>query len=253
MSILNKNFIKEFITNNKIIKEDINKKEYEASIPVPFRWTHGATDYHLGDGLLIYSIVQFMMAKVCLCIGSGGGFIPRIITQARLDLWNQNIFEGSNDLNWGDIGVTYVVDANNGIGGSPDWLEEDSFYRRNFYPRLIVDTSENAYYNFFIKEDIKLDYIHIDGDHSYEGVKRDFELYSKILSPNGIISIHDTDKRYEKEHIVTEDAKKDYFPFDGPSKFIQELGNEWQRFDFFNLGIQRNKPASTGLTLIKHA
>lgn len=253
MSILNKDYINNFISNNIEIKKDINKKEYEERIPVPYRWAHGATDFHLGDGLLIYSIVQYMRAKVCLCIGSGGGFIPRIITQARLDLWDSGIFEGNNDLNWGDIGVTYVVDANNGIGGHTDWVNENSFYRKTFCPRLILDTSENAYYNFFVKEDIKLDYIHIDGDHSYEGVKRDFDLYSKILSPTGIISIHDTDKRYEEEFIITEDAKKDYHSFNGPSKFIEELGSEWQRFDFFNLGIQRDKPSSTGLTLIRHA
>ncbi len=36
-----------------------------------------------------------------------------------------------------------------------------------------------------------LDFIFIDGDHSFEGVSKDFEMYSKILSPNGIIALHD--------------------------------------------------------------
>lgn len=36
-----------------------------------------------------------------------------------------------------------------------------------------------------------LDFIFIDGDHSFEGVSKDFELYSKILSPHGIIALHD--------------------------------------------------------------
>lgn len=253
MNILNKNFIYNNITNNRIVKEDFNKKEYEEIVPVSYRWSHGATDWDLGDGLLVYSIVQFYRAKVCLCIGSGGGFIPRIITQARLDLYSQGIFDGNMDLNWGDIGVTYVVDANNGIGGNPDWLGEDSFYRKTFYPRLIIDTAENAYYNLFVKEDIRFDYIHIDGDHSYNGVKQDFELYSTLLSTNGIITIHDTDSRYEATHIVTEDAKRDFHSFQGPSKFVKELGSEWQVFDFFNFGIKRDKPSSTGLTIIRRA
>jgi hypothetical protein len=30
-----------------------------------------------------------MRAKVCFFIVSGGGFIPRIMTQARIDLYNQ--------------------------------------------------------------------------------------------------------------------------------------------------------------------
>lgn len=35
------------------------------------------------------------------------------------------------------------------------------------------------------------DLIFIDGDHSYEGVKSDFENYSKLLNKNGIIAFHD--------------------------------------------------------------
>jgi len=31
-----------------------------------------------------------------------------------------------------------------------------------------------------------------DGDHSYEGVKRDFEMYSPLVRPGGIIAFHDT-------------------------------------------------------------
>ena len=40
---------------------------------------------------------------------------------------------------------------------------------------------------------------------------------------------------------------------EGPSKFIQEISNDWQRFDFFNEGVLDNKPSSTGLTILKHA
>jgi hypothetical protein len=36
-----------------------------------------------------------------------------------------------------------------------------------------------------------VDFIFIDGDHSFEGVRKDFELYSQLLSENGIIALHD--------------------------------------------------------------
>lgn len=36
------------------------------------------------------------------------------------------------------------------------------------------------------------DFIFIDGDHSYNGIKNDWELYSKKIVPGGIIALHDT-------------------------------------------------------------
>jgi hypothetical protein len=237
--ITNQHYIESFITTND-------------GIDVPYRWTHGATVKHLGDGLLVYSIIQHMRAKVCVCIGSGGGFIPRIMTQARIDLWHQGIFDGNADMNWGDIGVTYVVDVCNGVGGNTDLENENSFYRNKFHPRFIKETSERAYYDFFVKQDIKIDFLFIDGDHSYEGVKLDFELYSKLLNENGVIVIHDTDEIYGKELIVSEDAKKDFYSFEGPSKFVKELETDvnWNIVNLFNNGILKDKPASTGITIV---
>jgi hypothetical protein len=206
----------------------------------------------MGDGIIVYSLIQHMRSKVCVCIGSGGGFIPRIMTQARLDLYKQKIFEGDNDLNWGNIGATYLVDACNGVGGPNDIDDETSFYRTNFYPRFIKSTSVDAYYDFFVRQDIKIDLLWIDGDHSYEGVKTDFELYSNILSEHGIIVIHDTDPTYEETLIVSEDAKKDYHPFDGPARLIKELqeNQEWNLINLHNFRILMDKPSSSGITII---
>jgi predicted O-methyltransferase YrrM len=36
-----------------------------------------------------------------------------------------------------------------------------------------------------------VDFLFIDGDHSYEGVKRDFELWSPLVRPGGLIAFHD--------------------------------------------------------------
>lgn len=222
--------------------------------PVPYRWSHGATDKHLGDGILIYALVQHMRAKECICLGSGGGFIPRIMTQARRDLWKQDIFEGSRNWDsWGDIGNVYVVDAANEVGGHVYWAEPDSFYRHYFNPRFIKDTTENAFYNFFVLEDIHPDFVHIDAGHSFESVKQDFELYSSILSEHGIITIHDTDLRYANSMIVSEDNKNDWDTFDGPGKFVKELekSGAWDVVNLCNYGIIPDKPSSTGLAIVK--
>jgi hypothetical protein len=237
--ITNQDYIRQYITNND-------------GTPVPYRWTHGATNENMGDGLIVYSLIQNMRAKNCVCIGSGGGYIPRIMTQARIDLFKQGIFEGNNDFNWGDIGATYLIDACNGIGGPNDLENEDSFYRKEFQPRFIKDTSENAFYNFFIRQDIKIDVLFIDGDHSYEGVKKDFDLYSTILSDKGIIIIHDTDSEYEETFIISEDSKKDHHSFDGPAKLVKELQEnpQWNLINLHNFRILMDKPSSSGITII---
>jgi predicted O-methyltransferase YrrM len=36
-----------------------------------------------------------------------------------------------------------------------------------------------------------VDLLFIDGDHSYEGVKTDFELYLPLVAPTGVIGLHD--------------------------------------------------------------
>lgn len=239
----------EMISNYGYIKRNVTTDEDK---PIPYRWTHGATDMHMGDGLIVYSIIQHMRAKNCVCIGSGGGFIPRIMTLARQELHYQQIFEGNGSPNWGDIGATYLVDPCNNIGGPSTVSDEESFYRREFGPRFIKETSENAFYNFFVPQDIKIDVLFIDGDHSYEGVKLDFDLYSTILSENGIIIIHDTDKNYEESLIVSEDSKPHHHRFDGPSKFIEELqeNTEWNLINLFNFRILPTKPSSSGVTII---
>jgi predicted O-methyltransferase YrrM len=53
------------------------------------------------------------------------------------------------------------------------------------------------------------DLIFIDGDHSYEGVRRDFELYQELLSPRGYIVFHDIDP----DHIFRDGAGGQVYKF----------------------------------------
>jgi predicted O-methyltransferase YrrM len=43
----------------------------------------------------------------------------------------------------------------------------------------------------------KIDFLFIDADHTYEGAKRDFELYSQLVKKGGTIALHDI-KAYEQ-------------------------------------------------------
>ena len=40
-------------------------------------------------------------------------------------------------------------------------------------------------------DDRPVDFLFIDADHSYEAVRRDFELYEPLVRPGGIVALHD--------------------------------------------------------------
>ena len=187
MSILNRGWIYDSITRN------------QDSGSVSYRWTHGANDDYLGAGIFYYSIPYFLKARVCVCLGSGGGYVPRLMVDCVYEL-NETKMYGEDKY-----GEVYVVDATNGFNGEVDWSNEDSFLRENFNPRFINSTTEDAFYNFFVKRDSKIDYLHIDADHTYESVKKDLELYLPKVKNGGIIGGHDyTDNWVEVRQAVDE-------------------------------------------------
>jgi predicted O-methyltransferase YrrM len=49
-------------------------------------------------------------------------------------------------------------------------------------------------YSFDAVDDIPamVDFIFIDGDHSWEGISKDWPLYSNKLKPGGLMALHDT-------------------------------------------------------------
>ena len=228
MSVLNRGWLYDSITRN------------QDSGSVSYRWTHGANDVYMGAGIMYFSIPYFLKAETCVCLGSGGGFVPRLMTDCMWELQETNMI---------DMGEVYVVDATNGVNGEVDWNEGDSFLREKFNPKFLNTTTEEAFYKFFVKRDIKIDYLHIDADHTYEGVKKDFELYSTLMNENGIISIHDTDKKYW-DNFETYDGE----PHDtcyGPSYFIKEIPIEWEMFNLFDHRDKSEKLSTTGLTLLR--
>jgi len=81
-------------------------------------------------------------------------------------------------------------------GGYPSWKIPlyKSFAKRNQKIHLIRLDSHDRITLEKIKSILngeKLDFLFIDGDHSYESVKRDFEMYNSLVNKNGIIAFHD--------------------------------------------------------------
>ena len=228
MSILNRGWIYDSITRN------------QDSGSVSYRWTHGANDTYLGAGIFYYSIPYFLKARVCVCLGSGGGYVPRLMTDAIWELQETDMIE---------MGEVYVVDATNSVNGEVDWADKDSYLREKFNPKFLNTTTEDAFYNFFVKRDIKIDYLHIDADHTYDGCKLDFDLYSTIMNENGIISIHDTDEKYWENFTIYEGEPHDICT--GPSEVVKEVSEEWETFNLFDYKEKNEVLPSSGLTLLR--
>jgi predicted O-methyltransferase YrrM len=76
--------------------------------------------------------------------------------------------------------------------------------RRKFYSHFqktdsqifhfIPNDSHNGATLSAVKEAVggnQLDFLFIDGDHTYEGVRQDYDMYSPMVRPNGLIALHD--------------------------------------------------------------
>jgi predicted O-methyltransferase YrrM len=67
----------------------------------------------------------------------------------------------------------------------------------------------------------------IDGDHTYAGVKEDFDRFSPFVTDGGVVALHDVLHGYEGpiRVLVEEILRSDRF---GPAGFVQSLG--WSQF-----------------------
>ena len=88
----------------------------------PWSGSHGADQDYLGMGLLYYAIVYALKAQVAVCLGSGGGFVPRVMRQAQ------------RDLGIGETSQTILVDGNHPAAGwgSPTWLDSKTHFLGSF-------------------------------------------------------------------------------------------------------------------------
>jgi predicted O-methyltransferase YrrM len=81
-------------------------------------------------------------------------------------------------------------------GGYPEWKIPfyKSFIKRGQRLYLIRADSHDTKTLEKVKRalgDKKIDFLFIDGDHTYEGVKKDFEMYSPLVRKRGIMAFHD--------------------------------------------------------------
>jgi hypothetical protein len=142
---------------------------------------------NLGYGWIHYGLIRNLRPKRILVIGSQYGFIPAICALACRD-------EGLGVVDFVDAGYDYTDERQkNQWGGVGFWKKVDiekhfGAFNLNKHIRTHVMTSKKFFSRYPRR---RWDYINIDGDHSYKGVKYDFENCWPRLKDKGYISLHD--------------------------------------------------------------
>ncbi len=85
---------------------------------------------------------------------------------------------------------TWVGDPHAGYYGESVYLDLHNYIKANYGDnvKMIRKTFDEAVVNF---ENDTIDILHIDGLHTYEAVKHDFETWKNKISENGIVLFHD--------------------------------------------------------------
>lgn len=114
-----------------------------------------------------------------------------------------NVLKPNNILEIGARGGTFLL-FNKLSTGFKIAVDLDTSFNESIYMSMFgenfhfINRNSQDEQTFQIIKEIcpQFDFIFIDGDHSYEGVKRDFDLYKKLLSPRGYIAFHDIDPNH---------------------------------------------------------
>jgi len=139
----------------------------------------------LGYAWLHYAFIRQQKPKNLLCVGSRHGFIPAIMAQAckdngfgRVDFVDAGFGDEQPKKNWSGVGFWKKTDP------------QAYFAKMNLQNHIsthVMTTQEYAKQN----PKKRYQYIYIDGDHSYEGVKLDYKLFWSKLDADCLMAFHD--------------------------------------------------------------
>lgn len=136
----------------------------------------------LGDSSwLLYGFARSLKPDVAVEIGSARGRSACFVGQALKQNGKGKLFaiDPHTSTQWNDAGAVNTLDVMRGNLAS---LGLES------HVEIVRDVSQNVAATWTRQ----IDLLFIDGDHSYDGVKRDWDLFSPFVAPFGFVVFHDT-------------------------------------------------------------
>jgi hypothetical protein len=138
----------------------------------------------LGYGFIHYALIRNLQPSRVLCIGSRKGFVPAICALACRDNGRGKVdfidagYNKENPKSWSGVGFWKDINIKKHFSflNLSSWID--------FHLMTSVEYSKK-----FSKR--QFDYIYIDGDHSYQGVKNDYLLFWPKLVDGGFMVFHD--------------------------------------------------------------
>ncbi|HEY8223910.1 MAG TPA: class I SAM-dependent methyltransferase [Pyrinomonadaceae bacterium] len=211
----------------RVIDRTFNPSNYPICFAYPLRIAASTWMSHVPFGMFL---IEILKPRVVVELGTFRGVsycaFCQAVTELGLDTHCYAIDTWHGDPQSGIYGPDVLADLRQ---------HHDELYGN--FSELIQSTFEEASRRF---ENESVDLLHIDGLHTYDSVKRDFETWLPKVSDKGVILFHDT---FVKE--------ADY----GVWKFWEEIKELYPYFEFMHgyglglLAVGREYPDSLRLLL----
>lgn len=179
---------------------------------------------NLGFGYIHYAMIRNLRPRHVSCVGSQRGYVPAICALAcmhnrygKVDFVDAGYTDGDPKA-WGGVGIWKKSKF-------PD-------YWKPLGVQDYIETHVQTIENYIAKSARRYEYIYVDADHSYEGVKSEYKMLWRYLDAGGLMVFHDV--AVDKETVSGKCGVK---------RFWQELpdANKTTIFRSAGLGILQRK------------